>query len=167
MTTDKDGQREERTHNIGAFALALVSGVGAGWLLAHPTLFDKTRFQVLHSSDSTYPFPVLFLASTVLGLFVGSPAVNLLSRSGFSFWSLLPPLLWFGFGVQWIERHIVSSFIGSQIEGLASWGILWIVPYSLFTGFLLWFRRHQRRRLTSQWAVVADGGVWPPPPRTP
>lgn len=163
---DKDERRERRRYNFSALALALVSGVGAGWLLAHPTLFDRTRFQVLHSSDSTYPFPVLFLVSTLLGLFVGSPAVNLLSRNGFSVWSLLPPLLWFGFGVQWIERHIVSSFVGSQIEGLASWGILWIVPYSLFTGFLVWSRR-QRRHLVGQCEVAAGGGVWPPPPQIP
>ena len=164
MTIDKDEQREQRTHNIRVFALALVLGVGAGWLLAHPTLFDRTRFQALHSLDSGYPFPVLFLASTLLGLFLGTPAVNLLLRSGFSFWSLLPPLIWFGFGVHWIEDHVISWAVADQIEGLASWGILWLPPNLFFAGFLFRYRL-LRRRLAGPWAVATDGSVWPPPPR--
>ena len=164
MTTDKDEQRERRMHNVRVFALALVTGVGAGWLQVHPTLFDRTPFRALHSLDSGYPLPLLFLASAILGLFVGTPAVNLLSRSGFSFWCLLPPLLWFAFGVHWIEDHIVSSMVSDQIEGLASWGILWLPPNLFFAGFLFRYRWH-RRRLAGQWAVATEGKVWPPPPR--
>lgn len=163
MTTDKDAQREQRAQNIRVFTLTLVSGVGAGWLLIHPTLLDRTPFRALHSLDSGYPFPLLFLASVLLGLFLGTPAVNLLSRSGFSFWSLLPPLLWFAFGVHWIEDHIIRSAVGDAIEALASWGILWLPPNLFFAGFL--FRYRWRRRLAGQYAVATEGSVWPPPPR--
>jgi hypothetical protein len=166
MTIAEDTKSEQRKRNFFVFLFSVVSGISTGWLEAHENLFDKSRFQALHSMNSGFPMPVLFMASVLLGLFLAPLATNLFSQRGFSFWSLIPLAIWLGFGIEWIETHIVQSFIASQIEGLAGWVVMALffhIPCSIIV-----FRiRCRQRRLAAPLPMASAGTVWPPPPQRP
>lgn len=166
MTVDEDTRTEQKRRSLFVFVFSLVSGIGAGWLGAHINLFDKTRFQALHSMYSGFPFSPLFLASVLIGLFLAPIAANLFSRSGFSLWSLLPFAIWFGFGVDWINSHVNKAFISYEIETRAEWVVMGLILYVPLAVILFRLRQRQRRLAPLLSAGTAEG-VWPPPPQIP